>query len=87
MWLFKIDEFHYCTLGNAGQMKTTYKSKARIRACAITLAGNERCKVYSMPDFTQKMCEMSPSQFVEYVEKHGTLLLSQADRSLGRILY
>lgn len=81
MWLFKIDQFHYCPLGNSGMMKTTNKSYKRILGCAKILAGNEKCRIYVMHDFTQKMCEMSPSQFAEYVENHGKLILSQGDMS------
>lgn len=87
MWLFKIDQFHYCPLGNAGQMKTTNRSPRRIHACAKMLAGNERCKIYLMHDFTQKMCEMAPGVFEEYVEKHGKLILSQGDMGRDQQLF
>ena len=87
MWLFKIDQFHYCPLGNAGQRRTTNQSMRRIHALAKMLAGNEQCKVYAMPEFTQKMCELSPSAFVEHVEKHGKLILSQGDMARDQELY
>ena len=54
---------------------------------AAKVAGNERCKIYLMHDFTQKMCEMTPSQFVVHVEKYGKLILSQGDMAQDQNLY
>ena len=87
MWLFKIDQNHYCAPGNNGQMKTTNTSIRRIHGCAKILAANDKCKVYLMHDYTQKMCEMSPGVFEEYIEKHGKLILSQNEMGEDQQLY
>ena len=87
MWLFRITRFHHCPDGNAGQMKVTNKSKARIRACAALLAGNEFCRIYSMPDSDEDMWKLTPPQFVLHVERYGTLILSQGDRAVGRTFH
>lgn len=75
MWLF-YEYGNYIPMGSDGQMKvpSNVKSMLSLRKLAAGFLAHRPGRVYCMLDWTQAMCELSPSKFTEYVMKHGQIV-------------
>ena len=63
---------NYHPLGNAGSFITRYKSMKKIEEVAMNLAKMYQLdEVYLIKTYTQKMCELSASDFVNYIRQNG----------------
>lgn len=59
-------------LGNSGSFITRYKSMKKIKEVAMNLAKMYQLdEVYLIKTYTQKMCEMTNSEFVDFIRKNG----------------
>ena len=59
-------------LGNDGKLITRYKSEKKIKEVAKNFAKmNQLDEVYLIKTYTQKMCELTASEFVDYVRQKG----------------
>lgn len=59
-------------LGNSGSFITRYKSEHKIEEVAKNLANFCNLdEVYLIKTYTQKMCEMTNSEFVDFIRKNG----------------
>ena len=75
MWLF-YEYGNYIPMGSDGEMKvpSNVKSMLSLRKLAAGFLAHRPGRVYCMRTWTQEMCEMSPSKFVEYIMRHGQLI-------------
>lgn len=75
MWLFYVYA-NYIPCGSDGEMKvpSNIKSMLSLRNLAANFLGKRPGRVYCMTHWTQEMCEMSPSNFVVYVMRHGQIV-------------
>lgn len=61
---------HLC--GNAGTLVTRFKTEHKLKEVAKRFADMYRLdEVYSLQNYTQKMCEMNNTEFVNYVRQNG----------------
>lgn len=76
MWLFYAMSNGYIPMGNDGQMKvpSSVKTQKAIEKLATNWLGNRRGRVYLMNDWTQKMCELGPCAFEEYIMRNGKVV-------------
>ena len=74
MWAFLIEqdnENNYRNpAGNRGTQKLHNKTKRGWYNELQCMRQNGKGIIYILPDFTQKMCEMEPSVFCDYVMKN-----------------
>lgn len=62
--------------GNDGTQHTHYVRRAKIDQQGERFATMHKLdEVWLMNEYTQKMCEMKMSEFVEYVRSHGTRII------------
>ena len=75
MWLFYSYNDGYIPMGSDGQMKISgHISDARLKKTAESFLGKRAGCVYLMADWTQKMCELGPRAFEEYIAKYGKVV-------------
>lgn len=72
-YLFYLDVFGYCPVGNDGAMKipNTVRNNRKLVKLATSWKAGRRGTVYFMNDWTQKMCELGPSEFGFYIARVG----------------
>lgn len=76
-WIFFAEVDGTIPMGSSGQMAVPVniaRSARKLAELAKNFAHNRRGRVYLMPEWTQKMCELSPCQFEEYIASHGSLI-------------
>ena len=71
MYLIGIkNNVHPC--GNSGTLVTRYKAEYKLREVARRFAAMYSLnEVYGLREYPQKLCEMSNTEFVEYVRRYG----------------
>ena len=63
---------NYHPLGNGGSFITRYKSEKKIKEIAKTFEKMYQLdEVYLLQKYPKKLCELSVSDFVEYVRQNG----------------
>lgn len=68
------DGMHLC--GNAGTQRNHYVQQSKIHQTAETMAKMYNLdQVWLIHTYTQRMCEMEPDEFVEYLPKIGTRII------------
>ena len=59
-------------LGNDGKLITRYKTMKKRQELAKRFADMYKLdEVYGVTTYTQKMCEMTNSEFVDFIRKNG----------------
>lgn len=78
MYLFYAMRNGYIPMGNDGQLVVpkSIRSRRALLKLAESWLGNRAGRVYLMTSWTQKMCELPPLAFEEYIAKHGEVLIS-----------
>lgn len=76
MWLFYAMSNGYIPMGNDGQIKvpSSIRSQKRIEKLAKDWLGKRAGRIYLMNDWTQKMCELGPCAFEEYIARNGKVV-------------
>ena len=76
MYLFYAMPGNYIPMGNDGQMKVpaSIRSNKALIKLAESWLGKRPGRVYLMHEWTQKMCELGPRAFEEYVMRNGTVV-------------
>lgn len=76
MYLFYAMNNGYIPMGNDGQLVVprTIKTEKGLRKLATSWLGKRAGRVYLMREWTQKMCELGPRAFEEYIMKNGTVI-------------
>ena len=79
MYLFYADRLGWIPMGNDGQLVVpkTIRSRRALMKLASSFIGKRAGRVYLMTSWTQKMCELGPRAFEEYIARCGELLISQ----------
>ena len=79
MYLFYADRLGWIPMGNDGQLVVpkTIRSRRALMKLASSFIGKRAGRVYLMTSWTQKMCELGPRAFEEYIVHCGELLISQ----------
>ena len=77
MYLFYADTLGWIPMGNEGEVVVPkcVRSRRALLKLAESFLGNRAGRVYLMTTWTQKMCELSPSAFCEYIAKNGEVLV------------
>jgi len=58
-------------LGNGGTFITRYKAEYKIRETAQRFAAMYKLEeVYGLKDYSQKLCEMDNTEFVDYIRQN-----------------
>ena len=72
-YLFFLDVFSTCPAGNDGAMRipSSVRSNRKLVELATNWKAGRRGTVYFMNDWTQKMCELGPSEFGFYIARVG----------------
>ena len=73
MWLFYAMPDGYIPAGSDGQVKVppTVRSPRQLKNFVASWLGKRAGRVYLMDDWTQKMCELGPTAFQEYIMRNG----------------
>lgn len=74
MWLFYAYPNGYIPMGSDGQMKIPTRNLTKVKTLAESFRAGRPGRVYLMNDWTQKMCELGPRAFEEYILTHGTVV-------------
>ena len=76
MYLFYADRTGYIPMGNDGQLviPKSIRSRRGIMKLAKSWLGNRAGRVYLMTSWTQKMCELGPRAFSEYITRNGAVI-------------
>ena len=76
-YIILLDENNCSGCGNDWSATTEYKQHAKMMEVAQNLLRwNKNAKsAYLITNYTQKMCEMSTSEFGKYVKDHGMRLI------------
>ena len=76
MYMFYANTLGWIPMGNEGELVVpkSIRSRRALLQLAESWLGNRAGRVYLMTSWTQKMCEMNPNDFCEYIAKHGELL-------------
>ena len=77
MYLFYVTRDWWIPAGNEGQLivPKSIKSRRALMKLATSWLGNRAGSVYLMHEWTQKMCELGPWPFSQYVQLHGERLV------------
>lgn len=78
MYLFYADRLGWIPMGNDGQLVVpkSIRSRRAIEKLAKSFIGNRAGRVYLMTSWTQKMCELGPRAFEEYIARYGEVVVS-----------
>ena len=78
MYLFYADRLGWIPMGNDGQLVVpkSIKSRRALVKLATSFLGNRAGRVYLMTSWTQKMCELGPRAFEEYIARYGEVVVS-----------
>lgn len=76
MWLFFSYSDGYIPMGSDGQMKvpSSVRSERKLAQLADSFRAGRAGRVYLMTSWTQKMCELGPTAFEEYIQRNGRLV-------------
>ena len=76
MYLFYAMNNGYIPMGNDGQLVVpkNIRSRRALEKLATSWLGNRAGRVYLMHEWTQKMCELGPQAFEEYIMRHGEVV-------------
>lgn len=76
MYMFYADRLGYIPMGNDGQMVVprNVRSRRALLELAKSWLGNRAGRVYLMTSWTQKMCELGPRAFEEYIARYGQVV-------------
>ncbi len=79
MYLFYADRLGYIPMGNDGQMLVpkSIRSRRALLKLANSWLGKRAGRIYLMNSWTQKMSELGPRAFEEYIARYGEVLISQ----------
>ena len=79
MYLFYADRLGYIPMGNDGQMLVpkSIRSRRALLKLAGSWLGKRAGRIYLMNSWTQKMSELGPRAFEEYIARCGEVLISQ----------
>jgi hypothetical protein len=76
-WMFYADVYDDVPMGSDGQMKvpvSTVRNLRKLENLARSFKAGRRGKIYLMASWTQKMCEMGPRAFSEYIARNGAVI-------------
>jgi hypothetical protein len=76
-WMFYADVFGDIPMGSSGQMKvpvSTVRNARKLQQLAESFKAGRRGKIYLMASWTQKMCELGPRAFNEYIARNGVVI-------------
>lgn len=76
-WMFFADVYGDVPMGSDGQMKVsarTVQNWYKLRELAQSFKAGRRGKVYIIASWTQKMCELPPRAFSEYITHNGVVI-------------
>lgn len=76
MYMFFSYSDGYIPMGNDGQIKvpSSVRSECGLVKLADSFRGNRNGRVYLMTSWTQKMSELGPIRFEEYIMRNGRVL-------------
>ena len=76
MYLFYAERNGWIPMGNDGQLVVpkSIRSRRALLELAKNWLGNRAGRIYLMTSWTQKMCELGPTAFCEYIAKYGELV-------------
>lgn len=79
MYLFYADRLGWIPMGNDGQLivPKSIRSRRALLKLAESWLGKRAGRVYLMHEWTQKMCELGPRAFEQYIARHGEVLISK----------
>lgn len=76
-WMFYADVYGDVPMGSDGQMKvpaSTVRNLRKLENLARSFKAGRRGKIYLMASWTQKMCELGPRAFSEYIARNGAVI-------------
>ena len=78
MYLFYADRLGWIPMGNDGQLVVpkSIRSRRALVKLATSFLGNRAGRVYLMTSWTQKMSELNPLAFEEYIARYGEVVVS-----------
>lgn len=76
MYLFYSDSLGWIPMGSSGEIAVPkcVRSRRAVLELAKNFLGNRAGRVYLMREWTQKMCELGPNAFCEYIARHGEVV-------------
>lgn len=78
MYLFYADRLGWIPMGNDGQLVVpkSIKSRRALVKLATSFLGKRAGRMYLMTSWTQKMSELGPTAFCEYIARYGEVVVS-----------
>ena len=76
-WMFYADVYGDVPMGSDGQMKvpvSTVRNLRKLENLARSFKAGRQGKIYLMASWTQKMCELGPRAFSEYITRNGAVI-------------
>ena len=76
-WMFYADVYGDIPMGPDGQITGPYnivRNARKLGQLARSFKAGRRGKIYLMASWTQKMCELGPRAFSEYIARNGAVI-------------
>lgn len=76
MYLFYADRLGWIPMGNDGQLAVpkSIRSRRALIKLATSWLGNRAGRIYLMTSWTQKMSELGPRAFEDYIARYGEVI-------------
>ncbi len=76
MWMFYADRTGWIPMGNDGMMKVPARiSTRKLHQLADAFLSGRAGRIYLMHEWTQKMSELGPHAFEEYIARNGKVVM------------